>query len=393
MSDNNSSDTGTLPLAGIRVLEHSATAAAGYAGRLLATLGAEVIMIEPPGGSPLRKAPPFLEDDAGTSALFAYLSVGKRSQVCDLASDEGRWEFEQLLADAHILLDDTPVASREALGLAPDALRARFTQLIFTSVLPFGASGPKSGWRGEEVNLIHASGEGFLLPNGYSNELFPERAPLKIYGHFASYQGGCVAALSSLSALWAVEQSGGQTIDVSVQDAMLLCGAFALQRLGDGSLEHRASRSFRYGGVFKTRDGYVELLTLEDRQWQGLVKLLGEPAWALDEALEDSLERSRRGDDINHHIRQWMLERDADDIVNAAQQLGVPIARYRTPADVLGGEHEGFRGLFAEAEVAEGVEADVLLAPYQFRYSPLGFAGGVPALGERQPQYEEGAAR
>src|SRR5690606_32393040 len=129
------------------------------------------------------------------------------------------------------------------------------------------------------------------------------RPPLKIYGHFGSYQGGCMAALGALSAWWAVPRSGGQYVDVSVQDAVLAVGAFALQRLGDGSLEHRTGRSFRYGGVFETEDGFIELLTLEDRQWASLVELLGRPAWAKDPALGDPLVRSARGAEINGHIR------------------------------------------------------------------------------------------
>ena len=382
MSNNNTSGTWLPPLEGVRVLEHSATVAAAYAGRLLATMGAEVIMLEPPGGSPLRAMPPYMDDGEDASALFAYLAVGKRSLSCDLTTAEGRALLAEHLADSQILIDDTPVAQRGVQGLNAEQLLEEFPELVFVSVLPFGASGPKSSWQGEEVNLIHAAGEGFLLPNGYANELFPNRAPLKIYGHFSSYQGGCVAALSALSALWSAAEVGGQFIDVSVQDAMLLCGAFALQRLGDGSLEHRATRSFRYGGVFKTRDGYVELLTLEDRQWQGLVKLLGAPEWAVDPALNDGLERSRRGAEINDHIRQWMLERDSDGVVDAAQQLGVPIARYRTPADVVAGEHERARGLFAATQVTAEQTADVLLAPYQFLNSPLSFSGGVPELGE-----------
>ena len=64
---------GELPLAGCRVLEHSRTVAAAYAGRLLAAMGATVVMVEPPEGSPLRTAPPLLSG-TGQSALFAYLS-------------------------------------------------------------------------------------------------------------------------------------------------------------------------------------------------------------------------------------------------------------------------------------------------------------------------------
>jgi len=382
MQQNGLNESGSLPLAGCVVVERSRTVAAAYAGRLLATMGADVVMLEPEAGSPLRKAPPMLDGGKGHSALFAYLSVGKRSVVCDLESADGQRVLERELDKAHILINDTPLAERIAQGLAPEAIDKRFPSLVHVSILPFGASGPKADWDGEESNLMHASGEGFLLPNGFSRELFPDRPPLKIYGHFASYQGGSVAALSALSAWWAVPEIGGQYIDVSVQDAMLLCGAFALQRLGDGSLEHRATRSFRYGGVFEAKDGFVELLTLEDRQWESLVKLLGHPAWAADEAWRDPLERSRRGNEINHHIREWMARHDVDIIVKNAQELGVPAAKYRTPADVVNGEQERSRGLFAPATLTDGRQADVLLAPYQFRCTPLQFGGGVPSLGE-----------
>jgi crotonobetainyl-CoA:carnitine CoA-transferase CaiB-like acyl-CoA transferase len=251
------------------------------------------------------------------------------------------------------------------------------------SVLPFGSSGPKAGWVAEEVNLLHAGGEGFLLPNGLSCELFPDRPPLKIYGHFSQYQGGCAAALAALSACWTASEVGGQYVDVSVQDALLSIGAFALQRLGDGSLEHRKTRSFRYGGVFEARGGFVELLTLEDRQWNALVELLGRPAWTQNEALRDPLERSRRGDEINHHIREWMSQHDVDDIVRWAQQLGVPAAKYRSPAEVIHGEHERARGLFAPLILGEGMQAEVLVAPFQFLCTPLPGGGRIPALGER----------
>ena len=380
MQSNETPQTASLPLTGCRVLERSNTVAAAYAGRMLAALGAQVVMLEPPGGSRLRQAPPMAAD--GESALFAYLAVGKRSLAADLASPPGRALLAQQLAQADILIDDTPVREREALGLAPRDIGRRWPDLVHVSVLPFGAEGPKADWAGEEVNLLHAGGEGFLLPNGLSHELFPDRPPLKIYGHFGGYQGGAMAAFCALSAWWAVPMSGGQYVDVSVQDAVLSVGAFALQRLGDGSLEHRTSRRFRYGGVFEARDGYIELLTLEDRQWAALVQLLGSPDWAADPGLRDPLERSRRGDEINAHVREWMARHPVDDIVRRAQELGVPAAKYRLPAEVVSGEQEAARGLFAPAELAGGQAASILVAPFQFRCTPLPRRGRVPALDE-----------
>jgi crotonobetainyl-CoA:carnitine CoA-transferase CaiB-like acyl-CoA transferase len=343
------------------------------------------VIAEPPGGSPLRTAPPLL-DGTGHSALFAYLSSGKHSLVCDLLSVQGQRLLELELERADILIDDTAVRDRAARNLDPDILSMRFPALVHVSVLPFGASGPKADWNGEEVNLLHAGGEGFLLPNGLSNELFPDRPPLKIYGHFSGYQGGSMAALAALCAWWAVPETGGQYVDVSVQDAALSVGAFALQRLGDGSLEHRSTRRFRYGGVFQARGGFVELLTLEDRQWTALVQLLGHPAWTQDDALRDPLERSRRGDEINQYVREWMSRHDVDDIVKWAQHLGVPAAKYRTPAEVIHGEHERSRGLFAPLTLDGGAEAEVLVAPFQFRCTPLQTSVRVPALGETLPE-------
>ncbi|MGX5733731.1 CoA transferase [Bosea thiooxidans] len=370
------------PLAGIRVVELSQGVAAAYCGRLLAVLGADVTLLEPPGGHRLRAGPPFLPGAAGTSALFAYLAAGKRSYVSKADAGLGAVP-DELLRDAHILVHDTPVSETWAQGLDPETLETRFPNLINLSVLPFGAQGPKADWRAEEINAIHAAGEGFLLPNGLSVELFPDRPPLKIYGHFAAMQAGVAAALGALSALWVGQ---GQSVDVSVQDAALAVGCFAIQRLGDGSVEHRAGRSFKYGGVLECRDGFIEVLTLEERQWRGMVELMDRPAWATDGALDDPLERSRRGAELNEHIRAWARQHEVAELVGRAQALGVPMARYNAPADVLEGPHEFARGLFQTVEVEGAGPTPMLVAPFHFGGAPLRLRGGPPRLGDDGPQ-------
>jgi crotonobetainyl-CoA:carnitine CoA-transferase CaiB-like acyl-CoA transferase len=286
-----------------------------------------------------------------------------------------------LLSEADIFLDDTPLAGREALGLGEAQVAGRHPGLVHVSVLPFGAFGPKAGWKAEEICVQHASGEGNLLPNGLSIELFPDRPPVKIYGHFAEMQGGIAAALGALSALWVRDELGGQFVDIASQDAMLAVGAFAIQRLGDGSIEHRVERSFRYGGVLPCADGYVELLTLEQRQWDGLVKLLGEPEWAMDAGLADSLERSRRGPEINRHIRAWTAVRKVEDIVREGQKLSVPLAKYYTPGEVLRDPHEAARGLFQAVEIDGAGVLPMLVSPFQFDGAVVPLNGGPPVLG------------
>lgn len=371
-------------LAGVTVVEISRGGAASYAGRLLSTLGAETVLVEPPDGSPLRREPPFLPPANEASALFAFLAAGKKSVSCELAAPAGRSGLSALLAAADVLIHDLRADERASLELDEQTLRARHPKLIDVSVLPFGAVGPKAGWHAEEINLIHASGEGFLLPNGLAAELFPDRPPLKVYGHFAEYQGGVVAALGALSALVGRAQGEAESVDVSIQDAALAVGAFALQRFGDGSLEHRRTRSFKYGGVLECADGYVELLTLEERQWRGLVELMGRPGWMLDPALSDSLERSRRGAEINRAVRAWALEQRTADVVARAQALGVPMAKYASPAEVLSGPHERARKLFQPVEIPAAGSLPVLSAPFHVDGAALALRAGPPRLGEHQ---------
>lgn len=372
------------PLAGVTVIELAHGVAAGYAGRLLATLGAETILVEPPDGSPLRREPPLLPPANEASALFAFMAAGKNSVVCDLRGSAGRRGLSALLAIADVFIHDLRSAERAAFELDEQSLRERYPDLIDVSVLPFGAYGPKADWHGEEINLIHASGEGFLLPNGLAAELFPDRPPLKVHGHFAEYQGGVVAALGALSALVSRDRAKGESVDVSVQDAALAVGAFALQRLGDGSLEHRSTRSFKFGGVLECADGCVELLTLEDRQWRGLVELMGRPDWASDPALSDQLARSRRGAEINTAIRAWARQQLTGDIVARAQALGVPMAKYSTPAEVLAGEQERARRLFQDVSIPHAGLLPILVAPFHVDGSPLTLRAGPPRLGEHQ---------
>jgi crotonobetainyl-CoA:carnitine CoA-transferase CaiB-like acyl-CoA transferase len=165
---------------------------------------------------------------------------------------------------------------------------------------------------------------------------------------------------------------------------MLAVGAFAVQRLGDGSLEHRLTRSFKYGGVLECADGYLELLTLEDRQWTGLVELMGHPAWAAEPALGDPLERSRRGAEINETIRAWAKTEQTSDLVARAQRLGVPMAKYSSPAEVLAGAHERARGLFQTVDAPGFGPCATLVAPFHISGAPLALRDGAPRLGQHQ---------
>src|SRR6188508_176038 len=107
--ERSASSTATLkpgPLAGIRVIE-LADEQAEYCGLTLAGLGADVIKVEPPGGSPTRRIGPFYQDveDPERSLFFWQYNRGKRSIVLDLRQEEDRDRFRSLVATADVLLE------------------------------------------------------------------------------------------------------------------------------------------------------------------------------------------------------------------------------------------------------------------------------------------------
>ena len=145
----------TPPLDGVVVIENAKGVAASYAGRMLALMGATVIKVELPGtGDPLRQAAPALHADLQADALFAYLNVNKSSVTLDLTQSEGQKLLKELLARATIFIDDTYPDIRHHQTLTPESICALFPKLIYVSVLPFGALGEHSQYRGYEINAF-----------------------------------------------------------------------------------------------------------------------------------------------------------------------------------------------------------------------------------------------
>ena len=366
-------------LTGVTVIERAEGVAAQYCGRLLALLGARVIKVEPPGGCTLRAEPPLVCQSPPRSALFEYLNVGKRTVTCDLAQASGRNTFAALLDKADILLDDTPVRERGEF-LDPSAACKNHPQLIYVSILPFGATGSHATLAASELIMQHAGGEGYLMPNGLALELFPDRPPVKIYGHFAETIGGTSAVCAIIGALLVQPEVGGQFVDISVQDANVVLSCFAIQRLGDGFLETRHGRSFRYGGVLECEDGFVQLLVLEQHQWLGLVELMGRPAWTSQPEYADPMERGQRGKEINVQIRAWARTQQVADVVSRGQALSVPLTHYRNTGDILASEANTERPSFATVSMGDRGNFPFFVAPFRFSGDQLslGLAIGAP---------------
>jgi crotonobetainyl-CoA:carnitine CoA-transferase CaiB-like acyl-CoA transferase len=261
-------------LAGIRVLE-LADRSAALAGRVLADLGAEVILVEPPDGAPVRREAPFLSGEAGVERSFAhlYLNTNKRSVVLDLEADADRARFLALVATADVLLETLPPGRLDDMGLGHAALRAANPRLVQCSVTPFGLVTP---WRDRKANDLVAGAAGGLIQVSGS----PGGTPMQGGAHPSYIMAGLAAASAITIALhqrdFGAPGDSGVHIDLSLQEATALAvmqTAWPAQWSWQGRIPVRPGLS----AALPCRDGkYVSLLVRPDRFRQFL-------AWA-DEA-------------------------------------------------------------------------------------------------------------
>ena len=127
-------------LSHIRVLDLTDGGAA-LCGQILADLGADVLLIEPPGGCASRGRGPYSGDTPHPDASLPFWSVhrGKRSETVDLEAAAGRARLLELVAGADVLIEDAPPAARAGRGLAIDTLAAQRPELVHVSITPFGS--------------------------------------------------------------------------------------------------------------------------------------------------------------------------------------------------------------------------------------------------------------
>ena len=128
----------------LKVIELAGDPAGEMTGKIFAQMGADVVKVEPPAGSPTRSIGPFVEghEDADHSLSFWYYNTDKRSVVIDYATPAGRSELLRLLADADICITTLRPPDARALGLEAEQLRTASPRLIVVSVTPFGLTGP-----------------------------------------------------------------------------------------------------------------------------------------------------------------------------------------------------------------------------------------------------------
>jgi crotonobetainyl-CoA:carnitine CoA-transferase CaiB-like acyl-CoA transferase len=358
-------------LAGIRVIE-LADERAEYTGLLLAGLGAEVVKIEPPDGSPTRQIGPFLDDRPGSerSLFFWNYNRNKKSAVLDLHEEPSCEQLARLLEGADVLLDATCGEVNRALRLDRDALNARFPRLVTARMTPFGDDGPWCDLKGSD--LIHLALGGVMMNCGYDPDpnFEYDTPPVAPQIWHAYHIAGEQLATGIIAALIHRHRSGqGQDVSVAVHEAVsknpeqdIMYWVMRRAPLWRLTNRHAAETPNHSPGICHTKDGrWFITHGMGARDLKNLVPLLSKYGAQADleppppdadlrarqvpgTAASDAA-RAHMLDIVQRFVRAWTY---ADMPWRAAQDAGLLWAPLRKPHENALDEHWLERHTFAD---------------------------------------------
>ena len=184
--------------------------------RTLADLGADVIKIEPPGGSRSRIGPYYKDTPDGEKSLFWFAyCMNKRGITLDLETTEGQSVFKCLVETADAVVESFTPDYLASLGLGYRDLARIKPDIIMASISPFGQTGPKAHYSGCDLTAW-ASGDVLYIVGD------ADRPPVWISFPQAGLFGGMDASNAIISAIYYRALTGeGQYIDVSLQECAI----------------------------------------------------------------------------------------------------------------------------------------------------------------------------
>jgi crotonobetainyl-CoA:carnitine CoA-transferase CaiB-like acyl-CoA transferase len=323
-----------LPLEGLRIVDLTAFWAGPAATHLLAAFGADVIKVEsiqrPDGIRYSGGMRTDVDDWWEYGWVFHAMNTNKRSVTLDLGSDEGRRLFKKLAAGADVVIENFSPRVMDQFGLTADVLLDVNPKLVVARMPAFGLDGP---WR-ERVGFAPTMEQiaGLAWVTG-----LPEAPPVTPRGA-CDPLAGVHAAFAVLAALNFAERTGtGQLLELPMLETVLNATAIqaieaevfgvTLGRRGNRGHGESIQNLYRCAGD----DDWIAVTVRDDRQWQGLVDVLGGPAWC-DEGLATVSGRLQRADDIDSRLGDWFAAQSLESAVERLAGAGVPAAPVVSPS-------------------------------------------------------------
>ena len=376
-------DNSSGPLAGLRVLDLTGRKG-GYCCRLLANLGAEVILVESPDGDRLRREGPFKGDvthPAGSLSFTAY-HTGKHGIVLDLQNPDERNTLRGLVGAADVLVEDKPARVWQDLDLGYQSLQSINPALVVTSISGFGLAGPYRDFKAPSI-VAFAMG-GLMNLCGH-----PGRAPLMGPCDVAYHLGSVHAAYGTLVALYNRSGTGrGGHVEVSLQD-VLVADPFLriITRYSvNGEIPERTghSQSTTVAETYRCQDGYARIFCNQADHWKRLVEWLENPPELMDPRLENVQNRHALRPLLDRIIEARTMLYDTKTFFQEFQSKRLAASPINSASAFLTDPQTEHRRYLVEVEHPYLGRHRFPGDPYRFSESPWRVHRSAPLLGEHQ---------
>ena len=364
-----SADGGGGPLEGLRVVDLS-QGYVGYLGMLMADTGAEVVKVEPPEGDYLRKlGGAFVGDTAA-----AFLGVNRSKQSVRLAwqaEPAARAALDRLIAHADVLISDLQPAAAKQYGLTEEILRAKYPRLIFTSLTPFGDTGPIADQPATELEIQAMSSQWRYLGE-YNAAPIREGVPIgAISASVFAFQGTMAAlherSVSGRGQKVECSQLGGQLTMQTIQ--------WAAESEPDEWLGHCLAIKRPPARGYATRTQRILWGFTEDQP------AMTEFCRRLGFTEEFARTVAWRNDDAHHIFEEAFKDHDADELVGWVRELRGQAVHYHTFETFSNDPQALAMDLVQEYEYPGKGKLKTMGLAWEFSASPTA-PGRPPLLGE-----------
>jgi crotonobetainyl-CoA:carnitine CoA-transferase CaiB-like acyl-CoA transferase len=356
------------PLDGIRVIDASRIVSGPVCAWLLASLGAEVIRVEAPGGDQTWLAPPWIgptgvhrgargERDLGLSPLRR--GRGKRSMVLDLKTGAGLDVFGRLLAVTDVLVENFVPGTLAGLGLDDAALARRYPRLVHCSITGYGHDGPYADR--SSLDLVVQAVSGLMAKTG-----FPEGPPTKVGATVGDQVPAIYAALGVVAALRQRDRDGsGQKVDVAMLDSLVsLLWDEPLDEYARQGVPERVGNTDPRGApldAFRTADGWAAVVVTSQVQWERMCEVIGRRELVARYANLGDRARDRAA--VNEAVAQWCRTRSTDEVVARFLAIEVPVGPVRGAFDAPADPQVRHRGALVPLRHPDRAEPSGYLGP------------------------------
>lgn len=336
-------------LGSLRVLDLSDGLVGAFCTKLFAGFGADVIVIEPPSGHPLRRRGPYADSDnpAESGALWLYLAAGKRSITLDVTTRTGRTLLRKMVEEAGVIVESFAPGRIAELGLGFDSLRRIKKRIVLTSITPYGQTGPRAGWKATNLTSFASGGQMSVTGD-------PGREPLLNAGYQAEYQAGLQAfGASAVAAHNADVYEVPQHVDISAQECMLSALELYLPWVAGFGREITPRRrgNVRSGlvGLFPAKEGQIGLHVMP-RQWPAFAQAIGRPELVDDERFATDFARRKNNDELEAIVYEWAGQHTAEEAYHALAPQRIPISPVLSVDELLASNHLRDRNYFQSAD-------------------------------------------